>query len=205
MKLEVKVSHKRIDYNKAIQLLEKRVDDVINGKKPELLWILEHNSIYTGGTSYKEEDILNKNIFVVKTSRGGKITYHGPGQKIIYFVLNLNKRKKDIRLLITKIENCIIQILNNYNIKSYPDRKQIGVWIKDKKGIKKIAAIGIKVRKWVAYHGFSINVSNDLKFYKNIVPCGINDKGVTNIKSINKKKYNNINNIIIKNFNYIFN
>tara|TARA_B100000315_G_scaffold169065_1_gene157596 strand:+ start:67 stop:684 length:618 start_codon:yes stop_codon:yes gene_type:complete len=205
MKLEVKISHKRIDYHKAIQLLEKRVDEVIKGKKPELLWILEHNSIYTGGTSYKKEDILNNNIFVVKTSRGGKITYHGPGQKIIYFVLNLNKRKRDIRLLITKIEDCIIQILNNYNIKSFPDRKQIGVWIKDKKGIKKIAAIGIKVRKWVAYHGFSINVSNDLKFYKNIVPCGINDRGVTNIKSIKKRKYKNINKVIIENFNYIFN
>ena len=205
MKLEVKISHKRIDYHKAIQLLEKRVDEVIKGKKPELLWLLEHNSIYTGGTSYKKEDILNKNIFVVKTSRGGKITYHGPGQKIIYFVLNLNKRKRDIRLLITKIEDCIIQILNNYNIKSFPDRKQIGIWIKDKKSIKKIAAIGIKVRKWVAYHGFSINVSNDLKFYKNIVPCGINDRGVTNIKSIKKIKYKNINKVIIKNFNYIFN
>ena len=205
MKLEVKISHKRIDYHKAIQLLEKRVDEVIKGKKPELLWILEHNSIYTGGTSYKKEDILNNNIFVVKTSRGGRITYHGPGQKIIYFVLNLNKRKRDIRLLITKIEDCIIQILNNYNIKSFPDRKQIGVWIKDKKGIKKIAAIGIKVRKWVAYHGFSINVSNDLKFYKNIVPCGINDRGVTNIKSIKKRKYKNINKVIIENFNYIFN
>jgi lipoyl(octanoyl) transferase len=108
-------------------------------------------------------------------------------------------------LLITKIEDCIIQILNNYNIKSFPDRKQIGVWIKDKKGIKKIAAIGIKVRKWVAYHGFSINVSNDLKFYKNIVPCGINDRGVTNIKSIKKRKYKNINKVIIENFNYIFN
>ena len=204
MKLEVKISHKRIDYHKAIQLLEKRVDEVIKGKKPELLWLLEHNSIYTGGTSYKKEDILNKNIFVVKTSRGGKITYHGPGQKIIYFVLNLNKRKRDIRLLITKIEDCIIQILNNYNIKSFPDRKQIGIWIKDKKGIKKIAAIGIKVRKWVAYHGFSINVCNNLKFYESIIPCGIIDRGIINIKSINKKKYKDINKVIIKNFNYFF-
>ena len=204
MRLEVKISHKKVDYNKAVQLLEKRVNEVIEGKKPELLWILEHNSIYTGGTSYKKEDILNNNIFVVKTSRGGKITYHGPGQKIIYFVLNLNKRKRDIRLLITKIEDCIIQILNNYNIKSFPDRKQIGVWIKDKKGIKKIAAIGIKVRKWVAYHGFSINVSNSLKFYESIIPCGIIDRGIINIKSINKKNYKDINQVIIKNFNYFF-
>ena len=162
MKLEVKISHKKVDYNKAVQLLEKRVNEVIEGKKPELLWILEHNSIYTGGTCYKSEDILDKNINVIKTLRGGKITYHGPGQKIIYFVIDLNKRKKNIRLLITKIENCIIQILNNYNIKSFPDRNKIGIWVNHETGIKKIAAIGIRVRKWIAYHGFSINVSNNL-------------------------------------------
>ena len=204
MKLEVKISHKKVDYNKAVQLLEKRVNEVIEGKKPELLWILEHNSIYTGGTSYKNEDILDKNINVIKTSRGGKITHHGPGQKIIYFVLDLNKRKKNIRLLITKIENCIIQILNNYNIKSFPDRNKIGIWVNHETGIKKIAAIGIRVRKWIAYHGFSINVSNSLKFYDSIIPCGIIDRGIINIKSINKKNYKGINKVIIKNFNYFF-
>ena len=205
MKLEVKISHKKVNYNKAVQLLEKRVNEVIEGKKPELLWILEHNSIYTGGTGYKSEDILDKNIKVIKTLRGGKITHHGPGQKIIYFVLDLNKRKKNIRLLITKIENCIIQILNNYNIKSFPDRNKIGIWVNHETSIKKIAAIGIKVRKWIAYHGFSINISNNLKFYENIIPCGIIDRGVTNLKSINNKNYKNINKIIIKNFNYFFN
>ena len=204
MKLEVKISHKKVDYNKAVQLLEKRVNEVIEGKKPELLWILEHNSIYTGGTSYKYEDILDKNINVIKTLRGGKITHHGPGQKIIYFVLDLNKRKKNIRLLITKIENCIIQILNNYNIKSFPDRNKIGIWVNHETSIKKIAAIGIRVRKWIAYHGFSINVSNNLKFYESIIPCRIIDRGIINIKSINKKNYKDINQVIIKNFNYFF-
>ena len=204
MKLEVKISHKNVDYNKAVEWLEKRVNEVIEGKKPELLWILEHNSIYTGGTGYKNEDILDKNINVIKTLRGGKITHHGPGQKIIYFVLDLNKRKKNIRLLITKIENCIIQILNNYNIKSFPDRNKIGIWVNDETGIKKIAAIGIRVRKWIAYHGFSINVSNNLKFYESIIPCGIIDRGIINIKSINKKNYKDINKVIIKNFNYFF-
>ena len=204
MKLEVKISHKKVDYSKAVELLEKRVNEVIEGKKPELLWILEHNSIYTGGTGYKNEDILDKNINVIKTLRGGKITHHGPGQKIIYFVLDLNKRKKNIRLLITKIENCIIQILNNYNIKSFPDRNKIGIWVNDETGIKKIAAIGIRVRKWIAYHGFSINVSNNLKFYESIIPCGIIDRGIINIKSIDKKNYKDINKVIIKNFNYFF-
>ena len=204
MKLEVKISHKKVDYNKAVRLLEKRVNEVIEGKKPELLWILEHNSIYTGGTGYKNEDILDKNINVIKTLRGGKITHHGPGQKIIYFVLDLNKRKKNIRLLITKIENCIIQILNNYNIKSFADRNKIGIWVNHETGIKKIAAIGIRVRKWIAYHGFSINVSNNLKFYESIIPCGIIDRGIINIKSINKKNNKDINKVIIKNFNYFF-
>lgn len=204
MKLEVKISHRKVDYNEAVQLLEKRVNEVIEGKKPELLWILEHNSIYTGGTGYKNKDILDKNINVIKTLRGGKITHHGPGQKIIYFVLDLNKRKKNIRLLITKIENCIIQILNNYNIKSFPDRNKIGIWVNHEADIKKIAAIGIRVRKWIAYHGFSINVSNNLKFYESIIPCGIIDRGIINIKSINKKNYKDINKVIIKNFNYFF-
>ena len=204
MKLEVKISHRKVDYNEAVQLLEKRVNEVIEGKKPELLWILEHNSIYTGGTGYKKKDILDKNINVIKTLRGGKITHHGPGQKIIYFVLDLNKRKKNIRLLITKIENCIIQILNNYNIKSFPDRNKIGIWVNHEADIKKIAAIGIRVRKWIAYHGFSINVSNNLKFYESIIPCGIIDRGIINIKSINKKNYKDINKVIIKNFNYFF-
>ena len=204
MKFEVKISHKKVDYNKAIQLLEKRVNEVIEGKKPELLWILEHNSIYTGGTGYKSKDILDKNIKVIKTLRGGKITHHGPGQKIIYFVLDLNKRKKNIRLLITKIENCIIQILNNYNIKSFPDRNKIGIWVNHEADIKKIAAIGIRVRKWIAYHGFSINVSNNLKFYESIISCGIIDRGIINIKSINKKNHKDINKVIIKNFNYFF-
>jgi len=184
MKIEIKKSVKCVDYDVALKFLEKRVEEVIEGKKPELLWILEHNSIYTGGTGYKSEDILDKNINVIKTLRGGKITHHGPGQKIIYFVLDLNKRKKNIRLLITKIENCIIQILNNYNIKSFPDRNKIGIWVNHETGIKKIAAIGIRVRKWIAYHGFSINVSNSLKFYESIIPCGIIDRGIININII---------------------
>lgn len=205
MRIEVKISKKRVNYIKAMRLLENRVEDVFNGKKPELLWILEHNSIYTGGTSFKNKDILNKKIKVIKSSRGGKITYHGPGQKVVYFVLNLKKRKKDIRLLITKIENCIIRILDNYNIESFSDRKNIGIWIKNKDQIKKVAAIGIKVKKWIAYHGFSINISTNLNFYKHIIPCGIKDRKLANIKSINDNNYQNIDKIIKNNFMKFFN
>ena len=154
MNIEVKISKKKINYEKAMKILENRVKKVINGEKPELLWILEHNTIYTGGTNYKENEILNKNIKVFKTNRGGKITCHGPGQKVVYFVLNLNKRKKDIRILINKIENCIIKTLKSYQIKSFPDKKNIGIWVNNKGKVKKIAAIGIRVKKWIAYHGF---------------------------------------------------
>ena len=120
------------------------------GKKNELLWIIEHNSVYTAGTSSNKTDLLDKNIKIIKTNRGGKYTYHGPGQKVVYFVLNLNKRGKDIRKLINKNENCIIEILKEYKIKSYPDKANIGIWVGKKSDNKKIAAIGIRVRKWIA-------------------------------------------------------
>jgi len=199
MNIEVKISKKKIDYNFAINYMEKRLEKVIKGEKFELLWILEHNSIYTCGIRSDKKNILNKGIKVIKTNRGGKITHHGPGQKIIYFVINLNKRKKDIRYLLTKIEKCIIKILKHYKINSFSDRKNVGIWVKEKKNIKKIAAIGIKVKKWVAFHGFSINVDNDLDYYKNIIPCGINDKGITRIKDLTNKNLRNINQIIKKN------
>ncbi len=190
MAIEVKKSRKLIDYNLALKFLEKRVEDVINGKKPELLWILEHKPIFTAGTRSKENEILNKTISVSKTSRGGKITYHGPGQKVVYFVLNLNKRGKDIRKLIKHIENCIIKILKEYGIKSFNDKKNIGIWVNVNGNAKKVAAIGIRVKRWIAFHGFSINISNDLEVYKNIVPCGIYGKGITNLCSVKKTTIN---------------
>jgi len=204
MTIEVKISVKPIDYIKSVNILEQRVHDVYLGKKDEFLWILEHNPVYTAGTSSKNTDLLNKNINVIKTNRGGKHTYHGPGQKIAYFVLNLNKREKDIRRLISKIENCIIDILNEYGIRAYPDKKNIGIWVGEKNNSKKIAAIGIRVKKWIAYHGFSINVYNDLTKYKGIIPCGIKNKGITSLKKLGVKKFNDIEKIISRNFLNIF-
>jgi len=196
MNIEVKNSVKSIDYEHSMQVLESRVEDVFKGNKNELLWIIEHNEVYTAGASSRDEDLINKKIKVIKTNRGGKHTYHGPGQKVVYFVLDLNKRGKNIKKLINNIENCIINILNEYNIESSSDAKNIGIWVKN----KKIAAIGIKVKKWIAYHGFSINIYNDLNKYQNIIPCGIKNKSVTSLKEIGIKDYKNINNIIIKNF-----
>ena len=204
MKIEVKNSIKPVDYVESIRFLEKRVDDVISGKKDELLWILEHKTVYTAGTSASEKELIDKNLKVVKTNRGGKYTVHSPGQKIVYFVLNLNKRKKDIRLLVTNIEKCIINVLSEYKIKSYPDKKNIGIWVGDKKNSLKIGAIGIRVKKWIAYHGFSLNVCNDLKKYKKIIPCGIKNKGITNLKKLDVKNFDDIEKVITSKFLNIF-
>ncbi len=204
MNMEVKNSIKPVDYIDSIKILEKRVNDVFLGKKTELLWILEHNTVYTAGISSSYKDLIDKKIKLINTNRGGKLTIHSPGQKVIYFVLNLNKRKKDIRELIKKIESCIINILEEYKIKSYPDRQNIGIWVGNKNNSKKIAAIGIKVKKWIAYHGFAINVSNDLTKYKAIVPCGVKNKGITSLKEMGIVNFNNINETIVKKFLNIF-
>ena len=204
MNIEVKNSVKLVDYNKSMKILEKRVHDVFLGKKDEFLWIVEHNSVYTAGTSSRDIDLLDKNLKVIKTNRGGKHTHHGPGQKVVYFVLNLNKREKDIRKLVNKIENCIIDILREYKILSYGDSKNIGIWVGNKKNSMKIAAIGIRVKKWIAYHGFALNVSNDLSKYNGIIPCGIENKGITNLKEMGISNFTNINKIIIKKFLNIF-
>ncbi len=200
MNIEVKNSIKSIDYNKSIEILEKRVQDVYTGKKNELLWLLEHKSVYTAGASSKDADLLDKKINVVKTNRGGKHTFHGKGQKVIYFVLNLNKRGKNIRKFVKIIEETIIQTLRKYNINSFSDRKNIGIWTHDNKKIKKIGAIGIKIKKWIAYHGFSLNINNKLEEYKKIIPCGIKDKGITNLELLKKQNYNDLKNEIVLNF-----
>ena len=198
--MEVKRSLKPVNYIDAMNLLESRIIDVYNGKEEELLWILEHNSIYTAGTSAKESEIIDKKIKVTKTNRGGKITCHGPGQKVVYFVLNLNNREKNIKKLVNNLEKCIIDILKNYKISSQKDSKNIGIWVHKGKDLKKIAAIGIRVKKWVAYHGFSINLSNDLKQYEKIIPCGIKEKGITSMQDMGVKDFSNIDETIISKF-----
>jgi len=186
MNIEIKKSIKAVNYKMAINLLEKRVKNLVLNNGKELIWFLEHNSIFTAGTSYKEKEIIEKSIKVFKTNRGGKITWHGPGQIICYMVIDLNKRKKDIRKFISAIENSIIHTLKEINIKSFSDRKNVGIWTNHDNKIKKIAAIGIRVKKWIAFHGFSINFSNSLDEYKKIIPCGISDKGIININKITK-------------------
>ena len=199
MNIEIKKSIKPINYFDAIKILESRVKDLHENKEHELIWILEHDEVFTAGTSYKENEIIDKSIKILETNRGGKITYHGPGQLICYFVLDLRK-KKDIRKLIKIIENTIIETLKFYKIKTFPDKNNIGIWYKERDDIKKIAAIGIRVSKWIAYHGFAININNDLENYKKIIPCGIKDRGVTNLKNIKDQDYSNLSDNLINNF-----
>ena len=200
MNIEIKKSKNPIKYEDALKLMEKRLLKVNETNSNELIWILEHNDIYTAGTSYNENEILDKSINILKTNRGGKITYHGKGQLICYFVIDLKKRNKDIRKFISLIEKTIIDTLKFYNIETFADKKNIGVWHNDKTTIKKVAAIGVRVSKWIAYHGFSININNDLTKYQSIIPCGIKDKGVTNLVEIDNQNYNDIENKLIENF-----
>ena len=189
MSIEIKKSEKPVIYEDAKKMMEERLLNVDQNKSNELIWTLEHPEIYTAGTSYDESDILDKSIKILETNRGGKITYHGPGQLICYFVIDLKKRKKDIRNFITIIEKTIIDTLQFFNIKTFSDKENIGIWYKDNEQTKKVAAIGVRISKWIAYHGFSININNNLDKYKAIIPCGIKDKGITNLKQIKDQDY----------------
>ena len=200
MNIEIKKSQKPVKYEDALALMEKRILEINKKRLSDLIWILEHEEIYTAGTSYNENEILDKSIKIIKTNRGGKITYHGPGQLICYFCIDLKNKKKDIRKFISILEKTIIETLRFYNIETFADKKNIGIWYKDKEKINKIAAIGVRVSKWIAYHGFSINISNDLRKYDVIVPCGIKDKGITNLKKIKDQDYKSLKDQLIKNF-----
>ena len=199
MNIEIKKSIKPINYFDAINLLEKRLESLHNNIDKELIWTLEHNEIFTAGTSFNESEILDNSIELIKTNRGGKITCHAPGQLVCYFVLDLRK-KKDIRKFISCIEKTIIETLKEYKIETFSDKDNIGIWHKKNNSINKVAAIGVRVKKWIAYHGFAININNNLEQYKKIIPCGITDKGVTNLIKINNNDYSNLDKLLIEKF-----
>ena len=200
MNIEINKSKNPVKYEDAISFMEDRLKDIDLKKVDDLIWVLEHDHIYTSGTSYKENEIIDKSINIIKTNRGGKITYHGPGQLICYFVIDLKKGKKDIRKFISVIEKSIIETLKLYDIETFADKENIGIWYNDNSTIKKVAAIGVRVSKWIAYHGFSININNDLKKYDAIIPCGIKDKGITNLKQIKNQNYDDLENKLIEIF-----
>jgi lipoyl(octanoyl) transferase len=198
MNIEIKKSIKPVNYFEAINLLEERLQRLYEKKENELIWTLSHNEIYTAGTSYNKNEIIDKSIRVIETNRGGKITCHAPGQLICYFVIDLRK-KKDVRRFISILEKTIKDTLKFFKIDTFADKKNIGIWHQKNNRIKKVAAIGVRVSKWIAYHGFAININNNLDQYKKIIPCGILDKGVTNLEEIKNQDYSNLENILIEN------
>jgi lipoyl(octanoyl) transferase len=200
MNIEIKKSTKPVKYKDAVNILETRLKLVNEKKADELIWVLEHEPVFTGGTSYSKKDILDKSIDIIETNRGGKITFHGPGQLVFYFVIDLKNKKKDIRKFISTIENTIIETLKIFKIKSIADRNNVGIWYDNKGKLEKVAAIGVRISKWIAYHGFCLNIKNDLTPYQKIVPCGITDRDITNLKNISNQNYDKIEDIIIKKF-----
>ena len=199
--IEIKISNEEINYKEAVLFMESKVRDISENHSKELLWFLSHNHIFTQGTSASDDEILNSDVIeVLKTNRGGKTTYHGPGQLICYFVIDLKKRKKDIRNFITIIEKTIIDTLQFFNIKTFSDKENIGIWYKDNEQTKKVAAIGVRISKWIAYHGFSININNNLEKYNAIIPCGIKDKGITNLKQIKDQDYRELSKKLVEIF-----
>ena len=181
MNIEIKKSIKPIKYEDAIKLLEERLLEINNGQKEDLIWILEHEEVYSAGTSYKEKEILNKNINLVKTNRGGKITYHGPGQLICYFDSIFFT---DIHKYLRYLEESVILTLAEYGIVSGRIEGSTGVWLDwDNAKARKICALGVRSSRWVTMHGFAFNVNSDLNYFANIIPCGISDKAVTSLQN----------------------
>ena len=191
--IEIKISNEEINYKEAVLFMESKVKDISENHSKELLWFLSHNHIFTQGTSASDDEILNSNVIeVLKTNRGGKTTYHGPGQRIVYFMLNLNNKKKDIRKFISVIENSVIDFLKNYNVEARAFKDRVGIWvIKNNKMTfdkeKKISAIGLRVKKWITYHGMSFNINPDLKYYNSIHSCGLKEYTNTSLNELGIK------------------
>ena len=191
--IEIKISNEEINYDEALTLMESRVEDIIKNKSQELLWFLNHNHVFTQGTSAKIDEVLNSSIIdVIKTNRGGKTTYHGPGQRIVYFMLNLNNKKKDIRKFISIIEDSLITFLKSYNIEARAFKDRVGIWVIKNNKIafdkeKKIGAIGLRVKKWITYHGMSFNINPDLRYYDYIHSCGLKEYENTSMEELGIK------------------
>ena len=188
--LEIQQTDQLINYKLALSNMQKRVDQILTKSKNEMIWFLNHNHIYTQGTSSSDQEILKKNnIPIFKTNRGGKTTYHGPGQRIVYFMIDLNKRNKDLRRFISLIENSLINILYKYHIESTTFKNRVGIWVIKNQGKtldkeKKIGAIGLRIKKWITYHGLSFNIKTNLKYYDYINSCGLLEYKNTSLENL---------------------
>ena len=206
-KVEWKISNSLIKYDLAISEMENRVLNIKNNSIKELVWLLEHKSIYTAGSSAKDKDLLNKsNIEIRYTGRGGQWTWHGPGQRVVYIILNLKQRLPDVKAYVNALEELIILSLNDFSVQGVRLLNKPGVWVKNKhKKYDKIAALGVRISSWISWHGISINVNPDLNKYNNIIPCGNLDGGVTSLHSLNKEiSMEQLDNSLKKNFLIVF-
>ena len=201
--IEIKISNEEINYKEAVLFMESKVRDIIENHSKELLWFLSHNHIFTQGTSASDDEILNSDVIeVLKTNRGGKTTYHGPGQLVGYPILDLRNYKKSISWYMRSLEQVIIDTLFDYNITANRKKGLTGVWCNN----EKIAALGVRVSRWITMHGFSLNIDPNLNHYKNIIPCGIFEHGVTSMSGVLNKTvdYEHVKKTIIKKFLYQF-
>ena len=211
--IEWKHEKNLVDYRLAEELMFKRVENIISNRKTELIWFLEHDNVFTLGTSAKISDFKKDvNIPMYKTKRGGQTTYHGPGQRIVYLMLDLRNGKKDIKQLVWNIEQWLILVLEDLGILGYRIPGMVGVWVKDLSSAnvdgthdKKIAALGLRIKKWVTFHGLALNVNPNLNFFTNIYPCGIPGKGVTSLHELGVKiKMADVDKVFKKTFPKIF-
>lgn len=187
--MDIKIEEKLQEYPKAVEVMETRVADIREGRADELIWHLEHPPLYTGGTSAQASDLISDRFPVYQTGRGGQYTYHGPGQRVVYLMLNLKKRQQvpDIKSYVCALEEWIIQALKEFDIQGERREGRIGIWVNTPQGECKIAALGVRIRHWVTYHGIAINVNPDLSHFSGIVPCGIQEFGVTSMHALGKK------------------
>ena len=204
--IEWKISNTLIDYDFAISEMQKRVTNIKSNTNNELVWLLEHESIFTAGTSARDEDLINSQVKTRHTGRGGQWTWHGPGQRVAYVMLNLKKRLPDIKAYVNALEEWIILTLEDFNIVGVRLENKPGVWVANKnKSYDKVAALGVRISSWVSWHGISININPNLEEFKNIIPCGINDGGVTSLYNLNKKiTFEEFDFKLNKNFLFVF-
>lgn len=174
-----------VPYEEAVAIMNVRVKAIQKGSEPELLWALEHPSLYTLGTSAKRDDILDHSLPAFETGRGGEVTYHGPGQRVLYAMLDLNKRNKDLRAYVWSLEEWLLLTLKEFGVEAFRREGRVGLWVPENEVVdNKIAAIGVRISKWVTFHGIALNVNPDLSHYEGIVPCGIRGHGVTSLQKL---------------------
>ena len=204
--VEWKISNTLINYDFAISEMQKRIIKIKNNSDNELIWLLEHSSIFTAGTSAKDEDLINNQVETRRTGRGGEWTWHGPGQRVVYVMLNLKKRLPDVKAYVNALEEWIILTLEDFDIHGVRLENKPGVWVINKDNrYDKIAALGVRISSWVSWHGISINVNPNLEQFKNIVPCGIQNGGVTSLYNLeNIGSFEHLDNNLSKNFTKVF-